>query len=320
MTGRPVRSLARNRGRCDVLAPPPAPYRGRVRSRLLIVAVLVLAVVAGACGGDDDLEQLDGGGGSPPSTTAPASTPGDVAPGTTARSSTSTSTTSTTVRPTTTTAAPSTTTTLPPTTTTTAPPEPRFEPGETSPEIGLLQVRLTELGYRPGEPNGVYGPQTTSAVMAFQKREGLGRDGIAGPQTMARLAAPQGAGPRRSGPGPWVEVDIARQVVFVADPGGAVFTLNTSTGSGQPYRSGGTTAIARTPRGSFAVYRTVNALERGPLGTLYRPMYFTGGYALHGSPSVPAYPASHGCVRLSNADTDWLWGFAGKGTPVDLYG
>jgi hypothetical protein len=22
---------------------------------------------------------------------------------------------------------------------------------------------------------------------------------------------------------------------------------------------------------------------------------------------VPAYPASHGCVRLSNDDVDWLW-------------
>ena len=27
-------------------------------------------------------------------------------------------------------------------------------------------------------------------------------------------------------------------------------------------------------------------------------MYFTGGYAIHGNPSVPPYPASHGCVRV----------------------
>lgn len=285
------------------------------------MALIVTLVSCGGGGGDEEVRgdgvgatttsdgsprEVSSGSGS--GTTGTAGRPVDDGPSATAAP---------------TTAAPTTTSTVPPTTTTTAPPpppEPMYRPGETSAEIGMLQLRLIELGYRPGEPNGAYGPQTTSAVMAFQKREGLGRDGVAGPQTLERLAAPQGAGPLRGGPGPWVEVDIARQVVFVADPGGAVFTLNTSTGSGQPYRSGGTTAIARTPRGSYTVYRTVNALERGPLGTLYRPMYFTGGYALHGSPSVPAYPASHGCVRLSNADADWLWGFAGKGTPVDVYG
>jgi lipoprotein-anchoring transpeptidase ErfK/SrfK len=44
------------------------------------------------------------------------------------------------------------------------------------------------------------------------------------------------------------------------------------------------------------------------LGTLYRAKYFTSdGVAVHGSASVPAYPASHGCVRLTNAATDFVW-------------
>ena len=34
------------------------------------------------------------------------------------------------------------------------------------------------------------------------------------------------------------------------------------------------------------------------LGTLWWPSYFVGGYAVHGSDSVPTYPASHGCVRI----------------------
>jgi lipoprotein-anchoring transpeptidase ErfK/SrfK len=33
---------------------------------------------------------------------------------------------------------------------------------------------------------------------------------------------------------------------------------------------------------------------------LLNPMYFVGGYAIHGNPSVPPYPASHGCVRVPN--------------------
>ena len=26
--------------------------------------------------------------------------------------------------------------------------------------------------------------------------------------------------------------------------------------------------------------------------------YFIGGYAIHGYPTVPNYPASHGCIRV----------------------
>lgn len=35
-------------------------------------------------------------------------------------------------------------------------------------------------------------------------------------------------------------------------------------------------------------------------------MFYYGGYALHGSPAVPGYHASHGCVRLFIEDARWL--------------
>jgi lipoprotein-anchoring transpeptidase ErfK/SrfK len=41
---------------------------------------------------------------------------------------------------------------------------------------------------------------------------------------------------------------------------------------------------------------------------LYRPRYFNAGIAVHGYSSVPSYPASHGCVRVSDAAMDWIWG------------
>jgi peptidoglycan hydrolase-like protein with peptidoglycan-binding domain len=292
-------------------------------NRILGVAVAAAVLAVSACGAPatDDSENagrsvVNG------STVRPRPTATDGAAVTEPTRAPTTAGPSTTVAaPESTTSTTSTTSPPPPTTATTAaPPPPPLEQGDDGEPVAALQRRLTELGYRPGEPDGHYGGQTWSAVLAFQKREGLGRDGVAGPLTLERLAAPVGAGPRRSGPGPWIEVDITRQVVFVADAGGAVTTLNTSTGSGRAYTSStGGRAIARTPRGSYTVTKTVNGTERGRLGTLYRPMYFTGGYALHGSPSVPAYPASHGCVRLANADADWLWTVAGKGTPVDVY-
>lgn len=47
--------------------------------------------------------------------------------------------------------------------------------------------------------------------------------------------------------------------------------------------------------------------EHGLLGDLWRPKYIVGGMAIHGYPHVPAFPASHGCIRVSNAAMDHLW-------------
>ena len=51
----------------------------------------------------------------------------------------------------------------------------------------------------------------------------------------------------------------------------------------------------------------VDGWDPGPLGRLYRPRYFNGGIAVHGYPSVPSTPASHGCVRVTLGAMDHLW-------------
>lgn len=195
-----------------------------------------------------------------------------------------------------------------------------LRPGESGPEVRMLQWRLTALGFRPGELDGSYGATTSQAVLAFQKYEGLGRDGAAGPQTLAAIAAPKGTGPRPGLPVPRVEIDLARQVLFVVTPQGTQI-FNTSTGNGERYENPetGVTAVATTPTGSFSVQHRIDGIDRGPLGDLYRPLYFVGGYAVHGSHNVPGYPASHGCARVSNADQDWIWDNVANGTPVIIY-
>ena len=74
-----------------------------------------------------------------------------------------------------------------------------------------------------------------------------------------------------------------------------------------------------TPVGQFAVYRKVDGFDPSPLGTLYLPSYFTGGYAIHGNPSVPPYPASHGCVRVPMWIAPTMFAELIVGTPVDVY-
>ena len=53
--------------------------------------------------------------------------------------------------------------------------------------VRQVQLLLTFLGYDPGAIDGADGPKTRAAVKAFQAAEGLEPDGIAGPQTQARL-------------------------------------------------------------------------------------------------------------------------------------
>jgi lipoprotein-anchoring transpeptidase ErfK/SrfK len=105
-----------------------------------------------------------------------------------------------------------------------------------------------------------------------------------------------------------LEIDLERQLLLVVSGGEVERVLNTSTGSGQPYEgSDGTERIATTPTGTYTVFREVDSWDPGPYGALYRPKYFNGGIAVHGYPSVPPQPASHGCARVSMAAMDWLW-------------
>jgi len=52
---------------------------------------------------------------------------------------------------------------------------------------------------------------------------------------------------------------------------------------------------------------------------LYRTMTFHTHYAIHGFPSVPSYPASHGCVRIPIWLADWLYQQSDVGEPVYVY-
>ena len=188
------------------------------------------------------------------------------------------------------------------------------------PDVSSLQQHLTELGYWLGNSDGTFGDLTRQAVFAVQKTAGLTRDGIVGPRTAQVLAA--GLQPRpRSTIGSVIEVDKARQLLLVVNDGVVRWILNTSTGSGAAYLSEGRTAWAVTPSGRFAVYREVNGEDVSPLGFLWRPKYFYQGIAIHGYDDVPPYPASHGCVRVSDSAIDFFWvnGIATVGTAVWVY-
>lgn len=197
-----------------------------------------------------------------------------------------------------------------------------LERGAAGDEVVALQQRLQDLGYFLAEADGKYGSATQQAVWALQKAAGLTRDGVVGPRTQEALDG--GVVPRpRSDAGHVVEIDLDRQLVLAVDDGRVTRVLNASSGNGESYQAQGRTYRATTPRGDFAVYRETDGMHESTLelGSMWRPKYFTGAFAVHGSGSVPPWPASHGCVRVSNAAMNWLWDDWGmpQGTRVLVY-
>ncbi len=62
-----------------------------------------------------------------------------------------------------------------------------LRPGASGAAVKALQTRLRDLGYLDGKVDGKYGDEVTEAVKAFQKRNGLKQDGLAGTRTLAKL-------------------------------------------------------------------------------------------------------------------------------------
>jgi peptidoglycan hydrolase-like protein with peptidoglycan-binding domain len=159
--------------------------------------------------------------------------------------------------------------------------EPQLAYGSRGPAVRALEQALAAEHYALQTVDDVYGEDTVEAVLAFEKVHGLERTGRVDPPLWhvierAYIPAARYAGDH-------VEVDKARQVLFVVRGGRAALVVHVSTG-----------ATGNTPLGLWHVYRKV----AGYSWVLYYPSYFLRGFAIHGYPFVPAYPASHGCVRV----------------------
>ena len=165
-------------------------------------------------------------------------------------------------------------------------------------ELKEAERRLSEMGYWTGPVDGVIDSTTHLALVTFQKWEDRR---ITGRLTRAELKAIRSATPPRpKDPGyKHVEVDLDRQVLLLTDDEGAVTKiLPVSTGSGKRYKEKSMSGLAYTPRGRFRIYNKIDGWRKSPLGLLYYPSYFSDGLAIHGNPSVPNAPRSHGCVRI----------------------
>jgi hypothetical protein len=181
---------------------------------------------------------------------------------------------------------------------------PALQIGSHGPNVLTLKRRLSELGYALPAVDAGFGYGTYEAVLAFQKVHGLPRTGRVDRRVWSVLARASRPRPRVRR-GDYLEVSKSRQTLFEVRDGRVANAIHVSTG-----------ATGNTPVGTWRVYREVFGWD----WVLYHPMYFLRGFAIHGYPSVPAWPASHGCVRVPL----WLaaglrerWGY---GSVVRVYG
>jgi peptidoglycan hydrolase-like protein with peptidoglycan-binding domain len=197
--------------------------------------------------------------------------------------------------------------------------------GDRNADVKALQERLLALHYDPGTADGGYGQTTQLALFAFEKVNRLKLTGTVGAGVWKALAAPRTPKPLvRDSAKERVEIDLSRQLLYVYRGGRVVLISHISSGGGYRYCAkdpGSDTPRCRyalTPTGDYLTGRRVGGWDTGPLGGLYKPVYFNGGIAVHGLPSVPLEPVSHGCVRVPMHTADVFQKLVGDGVVVHV--
>ncbi|MDH3607470.1 MAG: hypothetical protein OER12_10810, partial [Acidimicrobiia bacterium] len=138
---------------------------------------------------------------------------------------TASSITTTTPAPTTTTVLPTTSTTLsPPVTTTTLPYVPGpLEPGDTGPDVTMLQEAMADAGFFRDVIDGVFGHRTATAVIAVHKALDLPRNASWTESDWEALAGFRGPVlPDRANEPDRVEIDLTRQLLYRVEDGTVV--------------------------------------------------------------------------------------------------
>jgi putative cell wall-binding protein len=154
---------------------------------------------------------------------------------------------------------------------------------------------LKRQGYVLHDVDGYTDRFSVWAVYAFEKVAGLGANGhFAEREWRAMLRNPRLPVRRPDLPKTHVEINIGKQLILLIKDGKVRNHIHTSTGK----------PSTPTIRGTFTVYEKRNYRQSNGM---YRSIFFHGGYAMHGYPSIPLYPASHGCARTYDGNEDFIY-------------
>jgi L,D-transpeptidase-like protein/putative peptidoglycan binding protein len=178
--------------------------------------------------------------------------------------------------------------------------------GQKGVKVLLLQRQLEKLGFAV-PVTGYYDDATARAVLAFRKTNRMGTTGYASSSVYSYAFRDKGAYKLRyPKAGKHVEFDWSRQVVVLANKGRPYRVYHTSSGA----------PATPTVFGTYRFYmKTAGTNAKGMVDS----SYFIRGYAIHGYPSVPAYPASHGCLRVPIPNARAIYDWIDIGDQIFLY-
>jgi len=180
---------------------------------------------------------------------------------------------------------------------------PRLALGSTGPSVLALNEALDRLHIGLAGVDASFGVDTRDAVVTFQKLHRLPRTGSVDARFWQLLLT--ASTPRARYPGDHIEVSKPLQVLFVVRGGRVILVSHVSTG-----------ATGNTPAGRWHVYSKVPGwLPDG----MFDSSFFLRGFAIHGYPTVPFYPGSHGCVRVPLWLAPRIYSYDPPGSTIYIY-
>ncbi len=218
--------------------------------------------------------------------------------------------------------------------------------GMVNDDVATLQQRLRDLQFDPGPVDGWFGEATRRSVWAFEKLvlqvPRVDATGVVTPTVWDRMRGSVAIAPRRStnGQANHTEIYLPEQVLAVFHRDQPVVVSHISSGeldaNGEPAEWCELVTVdtdergnpldepierdicgrSKTPAGVFDYYRRVEGIRNGALGSMWNPVYFNYGIAVHGAINVPLAPASHGCVRLPMHISDYFQDLVANGDRV----
>ena len=180
--------------------------------------------------------------------------------------------------------------------------QPRLALGSRGASVRELELRLRELRYALPRADSAYGLDTYQAVLAFQKVNGLPWTGRVDARVWQRLRSASPPRPRYGGD--HIEVSKGRQYLLVVQGGKTQLVVHVSTGATGQHAD---RPLAGLPQGHRL---GLGALVPDVLPPRLRDPRLS---------VVPAYPASHGCVRVPMWVAPQLYSRIGWGQTIYVY-
>lgn len=194
-----------------------------------------------------------------------------------------------------------------------------------SSQVRQAQSIMTKFGLPTGPVDGIDGSQTDRALCAARVMTGAkaSRDKLNG-SLLSKLkgldkrnaSLSSISAPKRAGQSTYVYVNQTCQVMFYVENGHYKRVFAVSTGRAGHRTPNGTWTLGSTQKGwscstlypeSCSVQSAGMFSNVSNYGNMYNRRLVNGDIFVHGSMSVPTYPDSHGCIRVSPKDSDTMF-------------